>query len=201
MIKNIQSLWNKFWSEDISIPFAFLRAFLIFLYLPIGLALSPILVPISVTIAIIQKNRGPASKAEILEEMCASGLYRKTLRASYNQLTHVEQQIMFVKTSPIQPFPWVTQFPVKDKVSPKLINRWLADPKLNAPMDADTILSTFGNLIIPTNTPIPSKIMENMLKRLLGNEYKMYWKSAKHKLKIQYEEKKKTEEEKLEESF
>ena len=63
-------------------------------------------------------------------------------------------------------------------------------------MDADTILSTFGNLHIPTDTPIPSKIMENMLKRLLGNEYKMYWKSAKHKLKIQYEEKKKTEEEK-----
>jgi hypothetical protein len=178
----LKSIWYDFWYSD-NIFLVFLKPVIIFPLIPISFACSPIIIPVATVIFIVNKVRGPIPKAKILEEICHSGIFRKTMRGSSKGLTWGEIQVLQSKAFPIQIDPIV--FPIKDKANPKEIEQWMNHPRINVP-DADLVLLR----AVSASVAIPTKTMEGILRRLLDDQFGFYYNSAKTGLIIK---KKKTE--------
>lgn len=116
------------------------------------------------------------SNAEILDEMCKmqSGVM-VTRRAQGKGLSEAEINILQYKANPFRS----GAFRVTETADENEINKWLNHPMINHPMPDSFVMS------MAAQTPIPVKMMERTLKKLLQEDYDMHWKMAEERIKSQ----------------
>lgn len=113
-------------------------------------------------------------KSEILNEMCKmqSG-FMVTRLARSKGLSEAEINILKYKANPF----YSEAFRVTEKASEDEINRWFRHPMIACPMPDPFVMS------IAAQTPVPAKIMERILRKLLQDKYDSYWNMAEEGLK------------------
>lgn len=115
------------------------------------------------------------SKAEILEELCQlEGMFRISFRGA-SRLTHGESNIIARKVNPL--FRGSRVFPVSEEASEEEINRWVNHPLINIPLPDTFVMS------MAAQTPVPVVTMERILRKLLQEDYDIYWKIAEERTK------------------
>ena len=68
-------------------------------------------------------------------------------------------------------------FPVVEEANEEEISEWLNHPSINVPLP-DTVL-----MGIAAQTPIPAATMERILRKLLQEDYDLYWRMAEAQVK------------------
>jgi hypothetical protein len=119
------------------------------------------------------KNELTFSKAEILEEFFKLNEMVRLMLLSSEHLTIAENNLISRKVNPLRQ----GAFPIVKGASDKEINKWLNHPGMNLPMPDTMIMS------MAEHTPVPPNTIENILKRLLQDNYDSYWRMAEERLK------------------
>jgi len=118
------------------------------------------------------------SNAEILEEICQlEGMLTISFRGA-SRLTHAESNIIARKVNPLfRGLSWSTLFPVTEEANEEEITKWLNHPLINTPLP-DTFVMNMA-----AHTPIPVATMERILRKLLQEDYDMYWRMAEARVR------------------
>jgi len=116
------------------------------------------------------------SDAEILDEMCKMlgmlGRFRVTRLAQGKELSKAEINIIQYKANPFHS----GAFPVTETADQDEINKWLSHPMVNHVWPDSFVMN------MAAHTPIPVKMMEKMLRKLLGEDYEESFKKAKARI-------------------
>ncbi len=114
-----------------------------------------------------------SEKARVMEEMLrSSGFFLKVRRSTGSGLSMAEVNILMRKANSF----YSRAFPIRDDASQQELDRWLSNPAFNSHQGDPMLLN------IASYTPIPTKTMERMLKRLLGESYHDFYRKAKEEL-------------------
>jgi len=136
------------------------------------------LVPASTAATTKSKPESRVSKTEILEEMCQLDAMLRISLLGASGLTHAEANIIKRKVNPLFRSPFGSRvFPVTEETDEKEINKWLNHPLVNVLLP-DTFVMNMA-----AQTPIPAVTMERILRKLLQDDYDMYWKIAEERVK------------------
>jgi len=118
----------------------------------------------------------PVSEAEVFEEMCRlEDMFGISIHGVGKGLTYAEANIIGRKVNPL--FRGSRAFPVSEEASEEEINRWLNHPLINAPLPDTFVMG------MAAHTPIPAATIERILRTLLQEDYDMYWKMAKERIR------------------
>ena len=107
--------------------------------------------------------------AEILEEMCKRQLRTSVARLARGKgLSEAEINILQYKAGPFHP----AAFPVVEMADENEISRWLSHPMINHVWPDSFVMN------MAAHTPIPVKMMERMMRKLLQEDYEEAFKKA-----------------------
>lgn len=139
---------------------------------------KPVMSPPGTVATAESRPDSEVSKAEILEEMCQlEGMFKISFRGA-SRLTHAESNIIARKVNPLFRGPSGSRvFPVTEEASEEEISKWLNHPLINIPLP-DTFVMNMA-----AQTPIPVAIMERILRKLLQEDFDMYWSMAERQAK------------------
>ena len=114
------------------------------------------------------------TKGKILDEMCKmqSGVMVTRL-AQGKGLSEAEINILKYKANPFHS----GAFRVAETANEDEINKWLKHPMVNHPWSGSFVMD------MAAQTPIPVKMMERILRKLLQDNYDSYWKKAEEKVR------------------
>ncbi len=119
-----------------------------------------------------EETKPDVSKAEILEEIFRlEGTLRMSIRGG-KHLSRAESNIITKKVSYARLQPWSRVFPVIEGASEDEINKWLNNPSMNVLLPDPIVMS------MAAYTPVPVVTMERILKKLLQENYDMFWRQA-----------------------
>lgn len=114
------------------------------------------------------------SNAEILDEMCKMQSYFVVTRLAQRKgLSQAEINILRYKTNPFRS----GAFRVTETANEDKINKWLKHPVVNHLWPDSFVMD------MAAQTPIPVVTMERILKKLLQEDYDIYWKKAEERIK------------------
>lgn len=114
------------------------------------------------------------TKGKILDEMCKmqSG-FMVTRLARGKELSQAEINILKYKANSF----YSGAFRVTETVNENEIKKWLKHPMVNHVWPDSFVMS------MAAQTPVPAKMMERILRKLLQDNYGSYWKKAEEKVR------------------
>lgn len=119
------------------------------------------------------KPKPDVSDAEILDEMCKmQGAFMVNRIAQGKGLSEAEINILQYKANPFRS----GAFRVMEMADEDEINRWLSHPMVNHPWPDSFVMS------MAAHTPIPVKMMEKMMRKLLEADYEEAFEKAKARI-------------------
>ncbi len=123
--------------------------------------------------AIEDKPKPDISDAEILDEMCKmQSSFMVTRLARGKGLSQAEINMLRYKAYPF----YSGAFRVMETVDENEINKWLSHPMVNHPWPDSFVMS------MAAQTPIPVKMMEKMMRKLLREDYEKALKEAEARI-------------------
>jgi len=119
-------------------------------------------------------------KAEVLEEMCrSSDMVKFALRAKEQGLSDAEANIMNDKV--MKGFLiGHTVFPVSEDSNGDEITKWLNHPQINCIFPNELVMAS------ASRTPIPVEMMQQILRKLLKDEFDTYYRLAEGQLRSKF---------------
>lgn len=126
------------------------------------------------------KSSPDPSDAEVLDEMCRmQSAFRITRLADGKGLSPAEVNILKYKAHPLRSGAFRVVETVDDQDD---IERWLVHPAVNRPWPDNFVMD------MAAHTPIPVRMMDRVMRRLLGGDYEELFKRAKAQIMARREE-------------
>ena len=119
------------------------------------------------------KSKPDVSDAEILDELCKMQSGVMVTRLAHGKgLSQAEINMLRYKAGPFHP----GAFRVMEVADESEINKWLRHPMVNHVWPDSFVMS------MAAQTPIPVKMMEKMMRKLLGEDYEEAFKKAEARI-------------------